>query len=45
VLLKRFGERARTRARARLVQLTDPAQKQEWQLVLKRLDELLPGGA
>ncbi len=44
VLLKRFGDRARGRVRARLQQLTDPDQKQEWNRVLKRLDELLPGG-
>jgi esterase/lipase superfamily enzyme len=43
VLVKRFGERARARVRSRLQQLTDPEQKQEWNRILKRLDDLLPG--
>jgi esterase/lipase superfamily enzyme len=43
VLAKRFGDRARNRVRARLQQLTDPAQKQEWNRILERLNDLLPG--
>jgi hypothetical protein len=31
--------------RSRLQQLTDPEQKKEWQRILQRLDDLLPGGA
>lgn len=44
VLVKRFGDRARARVRSHLLQLTDPQQKQEWQLILQKLDDLLPGG-
>ncbi len=43
-MVKRFGDRARSRVRSRLTQLTDPAQKQEWQRILLKLDDLLPGG-
>lgn len=43
VLVKRFGDRARARVRSRLQQLTDPQQKQEWQRILQKLDDLLPG--
>ena len=48
VMLKRFGERARTRIQANISALTDPSQqqqKQEWALILKRLDGLLAPGA
>jgi esterase/lipase superfamily enzyme len=51
VMLKRFGELARTRVLDNISSLTDPSQKQEWSLILKRLDGLLasagaaPGGA
>ena len=43
LLAKRFGDRARNRVRARLQQLTDPAQKQEWNRILERLNDILPG--
>jgi len=43
VMVKRFGDRARARVRSRLLQLTDPEQKKEWQRILQRLDDLLPG--
>jgi esterase/lipase superfamily enzyme len=42
VMLKRFGELAREHVQANITALTDPLQKQEWQLILKRLDGLLP---
>jgi esterase/lipase superfamily enzyme len=53
VLLKRFGDLARDRVIANMSALTDPSQKlqkQEWQLILNRLNGLLapvsaaPGG-
>ncbi|MDP9010891.1 MAG: alpha/beta hydrolase [Pseudomonadota bacterium] len=42
VMLKRFGELARERVLANISTLTDPSQKQQWQLILTRLDGLLP---
>jgi esterase/lipase superfamily enzyme len=42
VMLKRFGELARERVLANIAALTDPSQKQQWQLILTRLDGLLP---
>ena len=46
VMLKRFGDLARSRVVANLSTLTDPSQKKEWSLILKRLDGLLaPAGA
>ena len=46
VLLKRFGDLARARVVANIASLTDPSQKQQWGLVLKRLDGLVtPPGA
>ncbi len=44
VLVKRFGERARARVRARIQALTDPTEKQQWSGILSRLDELLKPG-
>jgi esterase/lipase superfamily enzyme len=49
VMLKRFGDLARARVEANISTLTDPSQKKEWSLILKRLDGLLapagkPGG-
>jgi esterase/lipase superfamily enzyme len=45
VMLKRFGDLARARVIENMSTLTDPSEKQEWSLVLKRLDGLLgPGG-
>ena len=45
VMLKRFGDLARARVIENMSTLTDPSEKQEWTLVLKRLDGLLgPGG-
>ena len=45
VMLKRFGDAARARVIENMSTLTDPSEKQEWTLVLKRLDGLLgPGG-
>jgi esterase/lipase superfamily enzyme len=45
VMLKRFGDLARTRVEANLQTLTDPSQIKEWKLILKRLDTLLaPAG-
>ena len=41
VLLKRFGDLARERVVANIAALTDPSQKQQWSLILKRLDGLL----
>jgi esterase/lipase superfamily enzyme len=46
VMLKRFGDLARAQVVANISMLTDPSQKQEWSLILKRLDGLLaPAGA
>jgi esterase/lipase superfamily enzyme len=42
VMLKRFGELARQHVLANISALTDPSQKQQWQLILTRLDGLLP---
>jgi len=45
VMVKRFGELAKARVIESMSTLTDPSEKQEWTLVLKRLDGLLsPGG-
>ena len=44
VMVKRFGDLARARVTARLAALTDPTQKQEWSLILTRLDSLLNAG-
>jgi esterase/lipase superfamily enzyme len=41
VMLKRFGDLARERVVANMATLTDPTQKQQWSLILKRLDGLL----
>lgn len=41
VLVKRFGDLARARVTAHIAALTDPSQKQEWSLILTRLDGLL----
>ncbi|HEV7614456.1 MAG TPA: alpha/beta hydrolase [Steroidobacteraceae bacterium] len=41
VLFKRFGDLARARVVATMSTLTDPSQKKEWSLILKRLDGLL----
>ena len=45
VMLKRFGDLARTRVEANLQTLTDPSQIKEWKLILKRLDSLLATAA
>jgi esterase/lipase superfamily enzyme len=45
VMLKRFGDLARTRVEANLQSLTDPSQIKEWRLILKRLDSLLATAA
>jgi esterase/lipase superfamily enzyme len=42
VMLKRFGDLARQQVLTNISSLTDPSQKQEWRLVLARLDGLLP---
>jgi hypothetical protein len=44
VLLKRFGDLARARVVANISTITDPSQKQQWSLILKRLDSLLATG-
>jgi esterase/lipase superfamily enzyme len=44
VMLKRFGDLARARVVENISTLTDPSQKQEWSLILKRLDTLLAPG-
>jgi hypothetical protein len=50
VLLKRFGDLARARVVANMASITDPSQKQQWGLILKRIDGLVtpanaaPGG-
>jgi esterase/lipase superfamily enzyme len=44
VMLKRFGDLARERVIANIATLTDPSQKQQWSLILKRLDGLLAPG-
>lgn len=45
VMLKRFGDLARSQVKATISTLTNPSQKQEWTLVLRRLDGLLtPAG-
>ncbi len=45
VMLKRFGDLAHARVVANISTLTDPSQIQEWKLILKRLDGLLPPAA
>ncbi|MHB8477501.1 MAG: alpha/beta hydrolase [Steroidobacteraceae bacterium] len=45
VMLKRFGDLARARVAANISTLTDPSQIEEWKLILKRLDGLLPAAA
>jgi esterase/lipase superfamily enzyme len=45
VLMKRFGDLARARVVATMATLTDPSQKKEWTLILKRLDGLLAPAA
>jgi esterase/lipase superfamily enzyme len=42
VMLKRFGDLARARILANMAALNDPSQKQQWSLILNRLDVLLP---
>jgi hypothetical protein len=45
VMLKRFGDLARSRVMENMATLTDPSEKQQWQQVLRQLDGLLgPGG-
>jgi pimeloyl-ACP methyl ester carboxylesterase len=41
VLLKRLGAQARAQVQANILALTDPSQKQQWQLILNRLNALL----
>lgn len=41
VLLKRLGDRARAQVQANIQALTDPQQKQQWLLILQRLNGLL----
>jgi esterase/lipase superfamily enzyme len=41
VMLKRFGDLARARVLANMATLTDPSQKQQWSLILNRLDGLM----
>jgi esterase/lipase superfamily enzyme len=41
VLLKQFGDLARERVVANIATLTDPTQRQQWTLILSRLDSLL----
>lgn len=41
VMVKRFGNLARSRVLANIASLTDPSQKKEWSLILTRLDGLL----
>jgi hypothetical protein len=45
VMLKRFGDAARAHVLDNISTLTDPSQKREWSLVLKRLDILLAPAA
>ena len=42
VMLKRYGDLARSHVVANIAQLTDPTQQQQWKLILVRLDGLLP---
>jgi esterase/lipase superfamily enzyme len=42
VMLKRFGDLARSHVLANISEITDPSQKQQWSLILQRLDGLLP---
>jgi esterase/lipase superfamily enzyme len=41
VMLKRFGDLARERVVANIASMTDPSQRQQWALILNRLDGLL----
>jgi esterase/lipase superfamily enzyme len=41
LLLKRLGDRAQAQVQAYISTLTDPSQKQQWSLILKRLNGLL----
>jgi len=41
VLMKRLGAQARAQVQANILALSDPSQKQQWSLILKRLDVLL----
>jgi esterase/lipase superfamily enzyme len=41
VLFKRLGDRAQAQVQAYIATLTDPTQKQQWSLILKRLNVLL----
>jgi esterase/lipase superfamily enzyme len=41
VLLKRLGAQARAQVQANILALTDPSQKQQWSLILNRLNSLL----
>jgi len=41
VLVKRLGAQARAQVQANILALSDPSQKQQWSLILKRLDVLL----
>jgi esterase/lipase superfamily enzyme len=45
VMIKRFGDLARAQVVANIQAVTDPAQVQEWSLILKRLDVLLAPAA
>jgi len=45
VMLKRFGDLARERVLANIATLTDPSQKQQWSLILNRLDSLMAPAA
>jgi esterase/lipase superfamily enzyme len=42
VMLKRFGDLAREQVLANIKTLTDPSQQAQWQLILGKLDRLLP---
>jgi esterase/lipase superfamily enzyme len=45
VMIKRFGDLAHAQVVATIQTLSDPSQIQEWSLILKRLDGLLPPAA
>jgi esterase/lipase superfamily enzyme len=45
VMLKRLGAQAKAQVQANIQALTDPTEKQQWKLVLNRLNTLLAPGA
>ncbi len=44
MLFKRFGNVASRLVRKRLTAIREPEQREEWQRILKRLDDLLKNG-